>query len=63
MLGRNGRYEVVAKYRLGITFFWWPIPKIGDISPVQRYYLQFRDISIHHSPSLLYPYIGDRVKS
>ena len=30
----------------GITFFWWPIPKIGDISPVQRYYLQFRDISI-----------------
>ena len=31
---------------LGITFFWWPIPKIGDISPVQRYYLQFSDISI-----------------
>ena len=32
--------------RLGITFFWWPIPEIGDISPVQRYYLQFSDISI-----------------
>ena len=36
---------------------WGYIPSSEILSPVQGY------INFHHSPSLSYPYIGDRVKS
>ena len=42
----TGRVDTRYIIKKGITFFWWPIPEIGDISPVQRYYLQLSDISI-----------------
>ena len=44
--GKDQCLLILVVVYVGITFFWWPIPEIGDISPVQRYYLQFSDISI-----------------